>query len=178
MKIISIQCPHCGAAVERKENEYFGVCPYCGSEVCFDDIKAESEVTGLRKKVNDLDWKINTDKQYKKQLAKWKKGRNRTYIVSCLFSTAGFLFSMLSKENDDAFINVGVGLLILAVLLILIGAPLHCMSYPGFFEGNEEFESTKTSRLGLLGKVTGVGFLLLCGSAFCSAIICAIFSVM
>lgn len=178
MKIISIQCPHCGAGVERKENEYFGICPYCGSEVCFDDIKAESEVAGLRKKVNDLDWKINTDKQYKKQLAKWKKGRDRLYIISCLVSTAGFLFAMLSKEDDDAFINIGMGLLILAVLLLFIGAPLHCMNYPGFFEGTDDFKSTKTSRLGLLGKVTGIGLLLLCGSAFCSVIIYAIFSVM
>ena len=177
MNIIKIDCPHCGAAVERKENEYFGVCPYCGCEVCFDEARAEAEVVDLRKKVNDLDWKITTDKQYKKQLAKWKKGRNRTYLVSCLFSTAGFLFAMLSKEEDDASITIGVSLLILAVLLIIVGAPLHCMNYPGFFEGNEDFESTKTSRLGMLGKVTGVGFLLLCGSAFCSAIICAIFSV-
>ncbi len=174
MKIISIQCPHCGAAVERKENEYFGVCPYCGSEVCFDDIKAESEVTGLRKKVNDLDWKITTDKQYKKQLAKWKKGRDRTYIVSCIFFTAGFIFAMSSKEADDAFVNIGMGLMILAVLLMFIGSSLHCMSYPGFFGGNEDFKNTKTTRLGLLGKVIGVGLLLLCGTAFCSAIICAI----
>ncbi len=178
MNIVTIDCPHCGAAVERKENEYFGVCPYCGSEVCFDEAKAEAEVVDLRKKVNDLDRKITTDKQYKKQLEQWKKGRNRTYLVSCLLSTAGFLFAMLSKEEDDASITIGISLLILAVLIILIGAPLHCLQYPAFFEGNEDFSGSKTSRFGLLGKVTGVGFLLLCGSAFCSAIICAIFSVM
>ena len=177
MDIISIQCPHCGAGVERKQNEYFGVCPYCGSEVCFDDIKAESEVADLRKKVSDLDWKITTDKQYKKQLAKWKKGRDRLYIISCLFSIVGFLFVMLSKEDDDDFINIGMMLLIAAVLIIIIGAPLKCMGYPGFFEGTEDFKSTKTSRFGLFGKVTGIGLLLLCGSAFCSTIIYAIFSV-
>lgn len=176
MNIVTIDCPHCGAAVERKKDEYFGVCPYCGCEVCFDDIKAESEVTGLRKKVNDLDWKITTDKQYKKQLAKWKKGRDRLYLISCLFSIAGFTFAMLSKEEDDASINIGMGLLIIALLLIIIGAPIHCLGYPAFFEGNEDFAGNKISRFGLLGKVVGTGFLLLCGTAFISAIIYAIFT--
>jgi len=176
MDIISIHCPHCGAAVERKQNEYFGTCPYCSSEVCFDDIKAEAEVEGLRQKVSDLDWKMNTDKQLKKQLAKWKKGRDRTYIVSCLVSIAGFLFAFLSKEGNDDSVMIGVMLLIIAVLLLFIGASLHCMNYPGFFDGNEDFKSTKTSRLGLFGKVVGIGLLLLCGTAFCSLIICAIIS--
>ncbi|WP_294410964.1 hypothetical protein [uncultured Ruminococcus sp.] len=176
MNIIKIDCPHCGAAVERKQNEYFGTCPYCGSEVCFDDIKAEAEVEGLRQKVSDLDWKLTTDKQYKKQLSTWKKGRDRLYIISCLFSTVGFIFVMISKEEDDASVTIGMGLLILAVLFVLIGAPLHCLKYPAFFEGNEDFSGNKISRFGLLGKVVGIGLLLLCGTVVCSAIVCAIFN--
>ena len=176
MDIVTIECPNCGAAVQRNKGEYFGKCPYCGVEVGFDEMKEEVQFVEMQNRINDLNWKITTDKQYKKQLAKWNKGRNRLYFISCLFSTVGFLFAILSTEDDDAFITLGVSLILLALLTLFIGAPLKCIGYPALFEGNEDFASTKISRLGLLVKVTGIGFLLLCGTALCSAIVYAIFS--
>ena len=176
MKIISIQCPHCGAGVERKKDEYFGSCPYCGSEVCFDDIKDESEVIGLRNKVSDLDKRLNDEKQFKQQMAKWKKKRDRFYFIICIMSFVGFLCVSLSNSSEDGFIALGVGLLLSALGAMLIVAPLKCADYPIFKEENKPFMSENITKMGLLLKFLGIGFLLFCGTAFCSAIVYAIFN--
>ncbi len=175
MNIISIQCPHCGAAVERKKDEYFGVCPYCGSEVCFDDIKTETEVIGLRNKVSDLDKRLNDEEQFKQQMSKWKKQRDRLYIITSLMSFAGFLCAILSESTEDNFIALGATLMIASLMTLLIAAPLKCANYPTFKEQNKKFSSDNVTKLGVLFKFLGTGFMLLCGTAFCSAIVYAIF---
>ena len=175
MDSIKIDCPHCGAAVERQKGEYFGKCPYCGAEVCFDDIKAESEVTGLRDKVNDLDWQITSEKQYKKQLAKWNKNRGREYIIPCIMSFLGVLSVSLSTDENDDSVMIGIMLIICALLLLFISSVLKCLNHPAFVPGNEEYAGGKPSMLRMMGELLGAGFLLLCGSAFLSVILCAIF---
>lgn len=173
MDIISIQCPHCGAGVERKQNEYFGVCPYCGSEVCFDDIKTEAEVIGLRNKVSDLDKRLNDEKIYKQQLAHWKKTRDKVYIITCIMSFFGFLCAILSDDSEGNLIAIGVTLLLISVFTLLIYSPLKCAGHPAFDVKNKNF-GENISKAGMLFKFLGVGFLLICGTAFCSAIIYAI----
>ncbi|SHM69835.1 hypothetical protein [Ruminococcus flavefaciens] len=168
MDIIKIDCPHCGAAVERKKDEYFGVCPYCGSEVCFDDAKAEAEVIGLRDKVSDLDQRINDDKQYKQKLAVWEKKRNRMYIITGIMTFIGFLCAAFSDSEEGALIACGVMLILASLAALLIVSILRCGDCPKPIDEN-------TPKKGNFLKVFGIGMVIQCGAAFLSAIICAIF---
>ena len=43
MNIVSIECPNCGGRIDRDKSEYFANCPFCGTEVCFDEIKGEAQ---------------------------------------------------------------------------------------------------------------------------------------
>lgn len=45
MKLASIKCPECGAALERKEGRTQMFCEYCGAKVVFDDIAFFKEET-------------------------------------------------------------------------------------------------------------------------------------
>ena len=169
MNIVTIDCPHCGAAVERKQNEYFGTCPYCGCEVCFDEAKAEAEVVGLRDKVSDLDKHLNAEKQYKQQLAAWEKKRTRLYLITGVMSFVGFLCTVLSSDSEDGYIAIGVTLILGALFGLLTVSLLRCADCPKPVDAD-------TPKKGSFLKVFGTGFIILCGTAFLSAIIYAIFS--
>lgn len=166
MSIVEIQCPKCGAAVERKENSYFAKCRYCGCEICFDEAKAESEVAGLRGRVNDLDSRLSREQQYKQQMKKWEKKRNIMYTVTGAMSFVGFLFAILS-DGDDGFIAAGVMLIIFALMGLLIASLMICARVPVPTDG-------KPSRVSKLFRTLITGFFLLCGTAFLSAMIYAI----
>lgn len=168
MNIIEIQCPKCGAKVERKKDSYFAVCHYCGCEVCFDEAKAESEVAGLRGRVNDLGSRLNKEQQYKQELKKWKRKRNIMYAVTGTMSFFGFLFTTLSSNVDDGYIAAGVTLILGALFGLLLTSIILCSFHPVPVD-------EKPSKVGGLLNTLGTGFLLLCGAAFLSAIIYAIF---
>lgn len=130
MDIIKIQCPQCGAPVERKSGEYFGVCPYCRCEIGFDEIKEETEVVKLRSRVNDLSQQLNSETKYKSDMVKWTKARN--FI---LFAMAGLIFLsfiMLSSTDDTDSVWIGAGSVgfIFACMIYVIGNSLIAALYP------------------------------------------------
>ncbi len=168
MDVIKIQCPNCGASVERKNNEYFGVCDYCGSEVCFDDIKSEAEVADLRGQVNTLDRRIGAENEYKQKLAAWEKKRNRMYIITGAMSFVGFLLAALSVTEDDAFIVLGVTLLLGAVIGLTILSIYRTADCPKPTDPN-------APRKGGFFRIFGTGALILSGAAFLSVIFAVIF---
>ncbi|MCR5601426.1 MAG: IBR domain-containing protein [Ruminococcus sp.] len=174
MDIISIQCPHCGAGVERKKDAYFGTCPYCGSEVCFDDAKAEAEAIGLRGKVSDLDKRLNAEKQYKAAMKLWIKKRNRMYTITSLLFFLGFLAAVVSDDEEGDLIAIGVMLIMIALFSHIVCSILKCANYPLFRDEYKDFAIDNVSKTGLLFKTIGMGFLLMGGAAFCSAILYAI----
>ena len=55
MDIVLIKCPNCGGNIERQKGEYFSKCPYCGAEVCFDEIKEEAQLGVLKDKIDILE---------------------------------------------------------------------------------------------------------------------------
>ena len=166
MGIIEIQCPKCGAAVERREGSYFAKCRFCGCEVCFDEAKAESEVAGLRGRVNELDSRLSIETRNKQQQKKWEKKRNLMYLITSVMTFVGFLFAILSNGDDDCM-AIGALLIISAFFGLIIASPLICIEPPPFDEG-------RLSKLGRLFKTIGTGFVLMCGTAFISAIIYAV----
>jgi hypothetical protein len=166
MGIIEIQCPQCGASVERKEGSYFAKCRYCGCEVCFNEAKAEAEVAGLRGRVNDLGSRLSMETRNNQQQKKWEKKRNLMYMITCVMSFVGFLFVILSDGDDDCM-AIGALFIISALMGQLIASCLMCIAPPPSDVG-------RLSKLGRLFKTIGIGFILMCGTAFISAITYAI----
>ena len=164
MDIVKIQCPSCGASVERKNDEYFGVCPYCGSEVCFNDARAEAEVNDLRGQLNSLDQRLDEEKMYKQQLAVWEKKRSRMYIITGIMAFLGFLFVTLSEDSEGALIAIGVMLLFGAVIGLIFFSILRAADCPKPNNGGGA-QSTIN-----FFKIFGIGVLILCGAAFLSII--------
>ena len=88
MDIVKIQCPNCGAPIERKQGAYFGKCPFCGVEIGFDEMKEEVQFGDMQNRINVLENQNQIVLAHRKALDKWLKGRTimfiAVFITSCL----------------------------------------------------------------------------------------------
>ena len=81
----------------------------------------------------------------------------------------GFLCTVLSSDSEDGYIAIGVTLILGALFGLLTVSLLRCADCPKPVDAD-------TPKKGSFLKVFGTGFIILCGTAFLSAIIYAIFS--
>lgn len=82
MDIITLECPNCGAKVVRQKNEYFATCPYCGVEVCFDEIKGEAakgQIDELKDSVEGYKKEKEIIDEGRENLKRWSRWRNILY---------------------------------------------------------------------------------------------------
>ena len=99
MEVVSIECPNCGARIERKNNEYFAKCPYCGVEVAFDEIKEEAQIGELKDKVRTFEKTAGEDEEWRRKHRKWRTIRIVGLAVVGVFNFCGF--SLVG--SSDAF---------------------------------------------------------------------------
>ncbi len=90
MQVVSIECPNCGAKIERRDNEYFAKCPYCEVEVAFDEIKEEAQIGELKDKVRSLEKTVGEDEEWRSKHRKWKLYRNVGLAVVGVLNFCGF----------------------------------------------------------------------------------------
>lgn len=135
MDIILIECPHCGGQVERKEGEYFAKCPYCGKEVCFNEIKEEAQINVFKDKLNDLEQKNKVEQEHKEKLQKWLKARNAFFAVMAICNFAGFFLVGISDAEDhadDVKMMIGSVCMIIAWTLLLFVPAALGLAYPNY----------------------------------------------
>ena len=90
MQVVSIECPNCGAKIERKDNEYFAKCPYCEVEVAFDEIKEEAQIGELKSKVRSLEKTAGEDEEWRSKHRKWRTMRNVGLAAVGVLNFCGF----------------------------------------------------------------------------------------
>lgn len=83
MKLASIKCPECGAALERKEGRTQMFCEYCGAKVVFDDIEYFKEETKTARfnKVVDTAKEMYYDHAERKEQQRKASEKTAKYIV-------------------------------------------------------------------------------------------------
>ena len=99
MDIITLECPNCGAKVVRQKNEYFATCPYCGVEVCFDEIKGEAakgQIDELKDSVEGYKKEKEIIDEGRENLKRWSRWRNILYAsITCLVFFGFFFISAI-----------------------------------------------------------------------------------
>lgn len=113
MSMISMECPNCGAPVKRKKNAFFAHCPYCGVDVCFDEINEEAK--------NDI----------RNQIIVWKRTRNICLPVMGAFCFAAF-FLVGASNSDDTMVGIGTVCLIIAAAMFISAPIILGGSYPEY----------------------------------------------
>ena len=133
MNIISIKCPNCGGVIEREDGAHFAGCPYCGSEICFDEIREEAQVDAFREKLEVLERNDNFEESNRRRLRGWVKKRNIVFAVLAVLHLAGFTLAGFGSELDaEAPLGTGAVLVLLAWCMILFVLPILGAAYPEY----------------------------------------------
>ena len=131
--IVSVECPNCGGQVQRKENDYFGVCPYCGTEIAFDEIREEAQLTGYRERLDKLELDSSIDSANKQTLLKWLRIRNICFIVLAICTFLGFAFAGCpAAEEQEFYVGVGAILMLIAGVILIGAIPYISSNYPEY----------------------------------------------
>ena len=141
MDIVTIECPNCGGRIDRAGDGYFANCPYCGTEVCFDEIKEEIQSGELNK------------------LRKWLKWRNIAFAAFWTLSFFAFFFVGLSTSLDpgnDALVGIGAVMFIMLFMLFFAGPAVLSTCYPDYdlINGHVSY----SDRLVMWGKLAAISF--------------------
>ena len=133
MSIISIECPNCGANVNRKENEYFATCPFCGSEVAFNELKEEAVAGDYIDRINELEEEKDNDEKIRLKLRNWYKTRNGFFAFVGLFHCIGFgIVGAHLNDRDDTVVGLGVVFCMLSWICFLASPALLSATYPAY----------------------------------------------
>ncbi len=138
MDIVALECPNCGAKVVRQKNEYFATCPYCGVEVCFDEIKGEAakgQIDELKDSVEGYKKEKEIIDEGRENLKRWSRWRNILYASITGLVFFGFFFIGLSTGPDpgeDTLVGIGSVIMIFAIMLFFSGPTALGLSYPDY----------------------------------------------
>ena len=157
MELITLNCPNCGGVIQRKIDQYFVRCPYCGSEVAFDGIKEEAQLNGYKMRINDLEQSENADRKNREDMLRWIKARN---IFMIIMSIAHFLsFSIVGYQvsiDGDNWIGLGAIFFLISYGIYLFVNPFLAAIYPAYNALSKRTE--KGGKVIMWLKLMAIGF--------------------
>ena len=169
--MIEIQCPNCGGTVRRQPGEYFAVCPYCNSEVGFDELKEEAAVTGMRSRLEALDRRFKNEQAFKHMNAKRKKAMWIFLLIMTGMYMLGMIFAGIGEE-DSALVGIGAVLIISGLFGILPCTIVYAGSYTVFNDVKGAEESNGAAKFREWLRLVGISLLLLALATIAAVIIC------
>lgn len=178
MDIVKIQCPNCGAPIERKQGAYFGKCPYCGIETGFDEMKEEVQFGAMQNRINFLENQDQVDLAHRKALDKWLKGRNIMFIAIFIATFLAFILVGTNEnktESEEFMTGIGVISMILSFFTLLIGPIVAASVFPGYRSPNMPQVPKENSKVRMWLKLMVIGILIALAGAFTAYLIASFF---
>ena len=178
MDIVKIQCPNCGAPIERKQGAYFGKCPFCGVEIGFDEMKEEVQFGDMQNRINVLENQNQIVLAHRKALDKWLKGRTIMFIAVFITSFIGFMLvgTHEDKTGTEEFITgIGVISMILSFFTLFIGPIVAASVFPGYRSPNMPQVPKENSKVRMWLKLMAIGLLIALAGAFTAYLIASFF---
>ncbi|MBR6451351.1 MAG: IBR domain-containing protein [Lachnospiraceae bacterium] len=173
MAIVEIECPNCGGKVQRIEDKFFATCPYCGSEVCFNEIKEEVKLGKYRDQINELKKSSQEEEEQRKKLQKWVRNRNLVLTAIGVLNLIGFLIGAYASIRDnDGAMGFAVLFMITGWVIFMCSIPLVGLAYPGYnlLYGTSE----KGGKWKMALKIAGMGVLIQLVTAFVGVLVMSI----
>ena len=118
----SLNCPNCSATVYKDDNSYSVTCPFCDSEIWFNEIKEEAEVIRIRdnyeQALSEQEASFQQSEKYYSDLKRWKLKRNILLATVFLLGLGFGLFGEENEELNDFFVGSAVLIALLAPVFI------------------------------------------------------------
>ena len=149
MSLTSLRCPSCGAEV-LFSGDVIGRCPYCDSQLHFDDLADKVELERLRAENNEYERQETAEELYSRKLKNWRHGSAAFLDIEMLLTIAGFL--ILSFASAYA----GIAPILAAVLLFMIVPPLMGALYPTPVRYGKPVRNTG-KKIGMTAALYGLG---------------------
>ncbi len=173
---VTFRCRYCGGEAVRNKNTYFALCPYCGMQVGFDELKEEAQVEFYRQRAQDLEQSSQGYFANRDKLKAWLKLRNRFYIfIFVMHFFAWLLIGYDAQTEQETHMWLGMICLIFALVVGGVFLPLMAMDYPEFNILTGQVEKGRKGKMAL--KLIGTCLLLCVGSVILAFVVIAIFSV-
>ncbi len=130
---VTFRCRYCGGEAIRGKDTYFAVCPYCGMQVGFDELKEEAQVEYYRQRVQNLEQSTQGYFANREKLRHWIRRRN---LFLTIFTIVHFLSWLLMAygaqiESDDTMAMGAIGI-VFTIIVALTFLPLMAISYPEY----------------------------------------------
>lgn len=133
MDMITFTCPNCGGNAERKNNDHFAKCPYCGAEIGFNVLKEEAAEGVYRQKAETPEQRSAIEQKINSQAAKWVKFRNISLVVMGVLHTAGIAcFSIADNKGSESGQFAGVMSMLIAWFIGFFMIPGSSIFYPKY----------------------------------------------
>ena len=174
MNLVKITCPNCGAAVERKKDDFFGTCPFCGIEIGFDEMKEEVQFTEMQNRINYLENQERANAANRIDTKKWLKIVKTVFSIMALLTFLGFTLIGLSPKDTEETSGLTVigSLLLTMVLCIGVFSPFGLGSiYPGDADTFSKQENLRKVRFRMSIKLLFTAAAICFLTAFVTAII-------
>lgn len=178
MDVVSLECPNCGGRIERKGSEYFARCPFCDTEVAFDEIREEAQIDELKDRIGTYEQRASEDEAKRARLHKWIMIRNLLLAIIGVLNFCGFTLVGATDGFDNRSESIlGIGsLLCFLSWLAAFAVPFFMGSaYPPYNVLTGETEPAGKVRAGL--RVALIELAVLIGSSFAAYIVMNIMGV-
>jgi len=128
MAITSLRCPNCGADVDFS-GDVIGHCPYCDSQLHFDDILVDKAELEKLKAENHGFERLEAGKNYyRKKMKHWKTITTVIMVLMAVLTIAGFLVVSFGS------VNIGAPLVLLGFAVFLFASPVLGALWPYYDE--------------------------------------------
>lgn len=180
MDIVEIECPNCGAPIERKQGEYFGKCPFCGVEIGFDEMKEEVQFGEMQNRINILEKRDAVDMSHRRSLDRWLRSRNIMMTVMGIFSFLGFMLVGTKEDtsSSDKFITgIGVLCMLIAIAMLFVVPIISASLFPGYRSPNMPQVPKENSKIRMWVKLAFTGILVCLAGAIIAYIVSECFGI-
>lgn len=164
MGLISLRCPSCGAEVVFS-GKVIGRCPYCDSQLQFDDLVDKNEFEKLKAENYEYERQEANEQVYKKRMKSLKSVMTFAFAVLAVMTIIGFLLVLFGKPN------AGVLLVLLALLGFIIIPPVGGANYPFFDDKKGVMVNGGAKRFLKIITFYGISIVVLTASMFSGAVI-------
>lgn len=165
MGLISLRCPSCGAEVVFSGSE-IGNCPYCDSQLHFDDLADKNELEKLRLENYEYERQEANEKEYKKRLKHVNMMINAAFIAFAVINIIGFILVSFDR------VNAGAPLVLLAFAGFILEPLIAGALYPFFDEEKGMMVEGGIKRLPKILVIFGKGMAICVASVILAAVIC------
>lgn len=126
MKIISMNCPHCGGTVKITDVQNSCICPYCDSALTIDDgkfhIVDEAKIKEIELEMQKYQHELIKEEGRKERREAWRKKCRQWVLIEIVFFFIGSVIRFIYRAFSlNILLNMGVASFMICFMGVIAG---------------------------------------------------------